>query len=152
MLSSCSTVRANARSEGAGSVRRHYAGFQRGRLSEQLRSTEKSAFSLQECVDWTKELGERVRAVHRVLPEFFGRYLSPTVPPSPISPKYLVLNVFGGDFDLEDVDGNAIEFADSIVEVTERENAQKAELRWDCLLRYRDLAVLIDNQRKRPRR
>jgi hypothetical protein len=72
-----STVRANVRSEGAGSVRRHYAGFQRGRLSEQLRSTEKSAFSLQEYVDWTKELGERVRAIHRLLPEFFGRYLSP---------------------------------------------------------------------------
>jgi hypothetical protein len=137
----CSTVRASVRSDGTGPVRRHDAGFQRGRLSEELRSTEKSAFSLQEYVHWTSELSQRIRAVHREPPEFFSRYFSPTVPPSPIAPKYLVLNVFGSDFELEDVGGNAIEFADSIVAVTDKENAPKGDLRWDCRLRYRDLAA-----------
>jgi len=137
----CSTMRANVKPDGRGPVRRHYAGFQRGRLSEQLRSTEKSAFSLQEYVSWTKELGQRISSEHREPPEFLSRYLSPTVPPSPVTPKYLVLNVFGRDFELENVDGHAIEFADSIVEVTEQDNSAKGEPRWECSLKYRDLAA-----------
>jgi superfamily II DNA or RNA helicase len=137
----CSTVRANIRPDGPGAVRRHYAGFQRGRLSEELRSTEKSAFSLNEYVHWTKELSQRLYAAHREPPEFFSRYLSPTVAPSPIAPKYLVLNVFGSDFELEDMEGNAIEFVDSIVAVTDKPNAPKADLRWGFRINYRDLAV-----------
>ncbi len=137
----CSTVRANVRPDGPGPVRRHYAGFQRGRLSEELRSTEKSAFSLQEYVLWTGELSQRILAAHREPPEFFSRYLSPTVPPSPMAPKYLVLNVFGSDFELEDTEGNTIEFVDSIVAVNEKENAQAGELHWDLCVKYRDLAA-----------
>ena len=66
----CSTVRANVGPDGPGPVRRHYAGFQRGRLSEELRSTDRSAFSLQEYVSWTRELSKRILAADREPPEF----------------------------------------------------------------------------------
>ena len=135
----CSTVRANVGPDGPGPVRRHYAGFQRGRLSEELRSTDRSAFSLQEYVSWTRELSKRILAANREPPDFFGRYLSPTLPPTPIAPRYLVLNVFGSDLGLEDAEGNPIEFADSIVEITERRDAQTGELRWDFEVAYRNL-------------
>src|SRR5262249_40420152 len=40
--------------------RRQYVGFQRGRVSEQLRSTERSAFSLHEFSKWTGELSQYI--------------------------------------------------------------------------------------------
>lgn len=137
----CSTVRANVGPDGPGPIRRHYAGFQRGRLSEELRSTDRSAFSLHDYVTWTRELSKRILAAGREAPEFFSRYLSPTVPPIPITPKYLVFNVFGNEFGLEDVEGNPIEFVDSIVEVTEKMDSQTGELRWDFEVTYRNLAA-----------
>jgi superfamily II DNA or RNA helicase len=137
----CSTVRANVGPDGPGPVRRHYAGFQRGRLSEELRSTDRSAFSLHDYVTWTRELSKRILAAGREAPEFFSRYLSPTVPPIPITPKYLVFNVFANQFELEDVEGNPIELVDSIVEVTEKMDSQTGELRWDCEVTYRNLVA-----------
>ena len=137
----CSTVRANVGPDGPGPVRRHYAGFQRGRLSEELRSTDRSAFSLHDYVTWTRELSKRILAAGREAPEFFSRYLSPTVPPIPITPKYLVFNVFGNEFELVDVEGNPIELVDSIVEVTEKVDSQTGELRWDFEVTYRNLAA-----------
>lgn len=137
----CSTVRANVGSDGPGSIRRHYAGFQRGRLSEELRSTDRSVFSLQEYVNWTQELSMRILAANRQPPDFFSRYLSPTLPPTQITPKYLVFNVFGSEFGLEDIEGNPIELADSIVEIAERVDSQTGELRWDFEVSYRNLAA-----------
>jgi len=137
----CSTVRANVGPDGPGPVRRHYAGFQRGRLSEELRSTHRSAFSLHDYVTWTRELSKRILTAGREAPEFFSRYLSPTVPPIPITPKYLVFNVFGNEFELEDVEGNPIELVDSIVEVTEKMDSQTGEVRWDFEVTYLNLAA-----------
>jgi len=138
----CSTVRANVRTETGGQlVRRHYVGFQRGRLSEQLRSTEKSAFSLTEFVGWTKDLGQHITAEDRKPPEFFSRYLSPITPPSVVVPKYFILNLFGSGIDLEDDSGHAIEFADSIVEVTNTAESPEAPPRFECVLRYRELSA-----------
>jgi len=137
----CSTVRANVGPDGPGPVRRHYAGFQRGRLSEELRSTDRSAFSLHDYVTWTRELSKRILTAGREAPEFFSRYLSPTVPPIPITPKYLVFNVFGNEFELEDVEGNPIELVDSIVEVTEKMDSQTGEVRWDFEVTYLNLAA-----------
>jgi hypothetical protein len=138
----CSTVRANVKATTRGGMRRHYAGFQRGRLSEQLRSTEKSAFSLNEFVEWSNELGQRITAEERELPEFFGRYLSATTPPSPVTPRYLILNLFGTDINLEDEDGHSVEFVDSIAEVTEAADSTEDKQRWECIVRYRDVDAL----------
>ncbi len=135
----CSTVRANVEPDGPGPVRRHYAGFQRGRLSEELRSSDRSAFSLQQYIDWTRGLSKRILAANREPLDFFSRYLSPTLPPTPTAPKYLVLNVFGSELELEDVEGNPIEFADSIVEVVEKQDAKTGESRWDFAVTYRNL-------------
>ena len=138
-VSVCSTARANVKSNGAGPVRRHYVGFQRGRLSEQLRSTDRSAFSLQEYVKWTKELGQRIEAANRVPPDFFRRYLSVTDPPSPVVPKYLVLKLYEADREVQDAADNPIEFIDSICELTDSNEASSNAPRWSCTLRYRDL-------------
>jgi hypothetical protein len=67
----CSTARASVKSgtNGAGRlVRRHYVGFQRGRLSEDLRSTARSEFSLKEFATWTNELAQRISAKDRKPP------------------------------------------------------------------------------------
>jgi superfamily II DNA or RNA helicase len=138
----CSTARANvkSRSNATGpTVRRHYVGFQRGRLSEELRSTERSEFSLKEFVAWTKELGQRISAKQRKPPDFFRRYLSPVAPPPDVVPQYLVLNLIGSEIGIETEDGHAIEFTDSIIEVTAVQESVDAPSRFECELRYRQL-------------
>jgi superfamily II DNA or RNA helicase len=138
-VSVCSTARANVRPDGPGPVRRHYVGFQRGRLSEQLRSTDRSEFSLREYVMWTKELGQRIEGSRRVPPDFFRRYLSQADPPVPVVPKYLVLKFYETDREVQDAADNPIEFVDSISELTEVNGTSNNAARWECTLRYRDL-------------
>jgi hypothetical protein len=136
----CSTVRANVKGGAGGKIRRHYVGFQRGRLSEELRSIERSAFSLKEFVAWSGELAQRITAEDRTPPDFFSRYLSPTTPPSLIVPRYLILNLFGSDIELEDDTGNMVEFVNSITEVTYPLDSEGDVPIWESILHYRDLS------------
>jgi len=133
----CGSARATVLPEKSYSLaRRQYLGFQRGRISEQLRSTERSAFSLHEFVDWTKELAEFVTATDRKPPEFFKRYQSTLPSPSPVVPRYLILNLFEGDVELEDEAGDQIELVDSIVELIPAADSPKGFANFDFSLRY----------------
>jgi superfamily II DNA or RNA helicase len=133
----CRNVRANVRD--AGQIRRHYIGFQRGRLSEELASLDKSLFSLSEFVGWTRELSKRITASDRELPEFFNRYLSPIAAPAVVLPKFLVLNMFGGDLTSETENGEPVEFIDSIVEVEPIDENGAVPTRFSCTFRYKFL-------------
>jgi superfamily II DNA or RNA helicase len=119
----CSNLRASVKEPNSPNIVRHrYAGFERGRIAEQLRSTERSAFSLKEFVDWTKELGGHIVSERRKLPAFFKRYLAPVDPPSQVIPNYFVLNFFESEIELIDQDGQTVELVDSIVEVKPKED------------------------------
>jgi hypothetical protein len=56
-----------------------------------------------------------------------------------VIPRYLVLNLLGSDIEIETDDGHAIEFDDSIVEVTNSEDSPQDTTRFEFALRYRDL-------------
>jgi superfamily II DNA or RNA helicase len=116
--------------------RRRYVGFERGRVSEQLRSTERSAFSLREFVDWTRESAEFIVAEDRKPPEFFKRYLSTIAPPPSVDPKYLILNIFEGDVELENAAEHRIELVDSIVELSPAKGSPKGLSNFEFSLRY----------------
>ncbi len=134
----CYGVRATVLPEKAGlPSRRHYVGFHRGRISEQVRSTERTTFSLAEFVSWTGALAQLIQAEKRTPPEFFRRYLSPIVPPSVVAPRFLILNLFEGDVELEDEQEQSIELVESIVEVVDGTQANDGSLRFRCNLRYR---------------
>src|SRR5262249_35178377 len=57
----CSAVRARQRKAKAGAYpRRHYLGFERGRITEEIRSTDRDSFDLAQFVDWTEALGKSI--------------------------------------------------------------------------------------------
>jgi superfamily II DNA or RNA helicase len=133
----CRNVRANVKD--TDQIRRHYLGFQRGRLSEELASLDKALFSLREFVGWTRELSQRIKAANREVPEFFNRYLSPIAAPAIVSPKFLILNMFGCDLTSETENGEPVEFMDSIVEVEPIDANAAAPTRFSCTFRYKFL-------------
>jgi hypothetical protein len=105
----CMSVRATVPPEiQDGSPRRHYLGFSRGRISEQLYTTARNEFNLDEFVGWTREFAASIQSKRRQLPEFFHRYLAPAEPPVPIQAAYLGLNIFEGDAELLNETGDAL--------------------------------------------
>jgi superfamily II DNA or RNA helicase len=136
----CTNVRATLLPEKEGVLpRRHYVGFQRGRISEQIRSTERAAFSLREFVEWTRDLAALIDAPERKLPDFFQRYLSPTAPPAVVQPAFLTLNLFEGDVELQDPDGDPVALADSMVAIDVASGGKSGELRFSSVLRYGEI-------------
>lgn len=134
----CAGVRATVQPERFGlRPRRQYVGFQRGRISEQIRSTERAAFSLTEFVEWTRELAKLIQTEKRESPEFFRRYLSPVAPPGLVVPKFLILNLFEGDVELQDELGEVVELRESILEVKGRTPMHNATFYFPFTLRYR---------------
>jgi hypothetical protein len=115
--------------------RRHYLGFTRGRVAEDLHSTARGEFSLGEFVIWTKGFSKSIASTGRALPDFFRRYLSPVPPPSPVIGEYLVLNLFEGDVELEDDKGNPLVLDDAIITLSELPSVD-GNPRFQCLIRY----------------
>jgi len=113
----CTSVRAAVPANDRRSRRRHYLGFTRGRISEQLQSTERNEFSLDDFIDWTEDFASDIASNQRNLPSFFHRYLEPVEAPIPVNAAYLVLNLFEGDVELEDDGGNLLHVADNIIEL-----------------------------------
>jgi superfamily II DNA or RNA helicase len=114
----CMSVRATVPPEiQDGSPRRHYLGFSRGRISEQLYTTARNEFNLDEFVAWTRDFATSIQSQRRQLPEFFHRYLAPAEPPVPIQAAYLVLNIFEGDAELLDEAGDALWPKETIIAV-----------------------------------
>ncbi len=133
----CASVRATGKPEKKGlPSRRHYVGFQRGRIAEQIRSTERSEFSLAEFVAWSRALAKLIQTVTRTPPSFFGRYLSQVPPPPTVVPKYLVINLFEGDIELRDEDEVSIELVDSIIEVGSNSKLVDGALNYAFSLHY----------------
>jgi superfamily II DNA or RNA helicase len=105
----CMNVRATVPPESQeDSPRRHYLGFSRGRISEQLYATDRNEFNLDEFASWAKAFAALIQSQRRRLPQFFQRYLAPAEPPIPIQAAYLVLNIFEGDAGMADEAGNAL--------------------------------------------
>jgi superfamily II DNA or RNA helicase len=115
----CSSVRATIKPDRRGlPSRRHYVGFQRSRIAEQIQSTRRSAFSLSQFVDWSKSLATLIDTETRRPPLFFKRYLAQVPTPQVVTPRYLVINLFEGDVELkEDHSDEYIELVDSITEL-----------------------------------
>ena len=114
----CANVRAKVRSsDGSRSSRMQYAGFQRGRVSEQLSATTRASFSLSQFVLWARELGSLIQSKKRTPPEFFTRYLSAIEPPAEVRPTFMVFNLFETDIELIGAAGEPLELVDSIVQV-----------------------------------
>jgi superfamily II DNA or RNA helicase len=121
----CTSVRATVPPEiRDGASRRHYVGFSRGRISEQLYSTARDEFNLDQFVEWTKEFASSIQSVRRQMPEFFRRYLAPAQPPTPVDAAYLVLNIFEGDADLLDEAGNALKAKETIIALSADDNGE----------------------------
>jgi hypothetical protein len=109
-------------------ARRHYIGFSRGRIAEQLLSTARSEFDLAQFVSWTRDFAADIESSRRQLPEFFSRYLIPVSPPSDIRAAYLVLNLYEGEFVIEDEEGNSWQLEQTILPVgavEEREDTMR---------------------------
>jgi superfamily II DNA or RNA helicase len=133
----CGSARATVLPEKSDALsRRQYVGFERGRISEQLRSTERSAFSLHEFLEWTRELAEFIASTTRKSPEFFKRYQSTVPPPALIAPNYLIFNLFEGDVELEDESEDRIDLVDSIVELLPGVVSAKGTSNFDFSLTY----------------
>ncbi|SDF01932.1 DEAD/DEAH box helicase [Terriglobus roseus] len=115
----CMNVRATVPPERVtDSPRRHYLGFSRGRISEQLYAVDRNEFSLDQFVSWTKDFAALIRSQRRRLPEFFQRYLAPAEPPMTIQATYLVLNIFEGDAEMMDEAGNALWPKETIIKLS----------------------------------
>jgi superfamily II DNA or RNA helicase len=138
----CAGVRATVHPEKKGQrSRRQYIGFQRGRISEQITSTERATFSFEQFTDWTRELAEKVESEKRKMPGFFHRYLSPVAPPDVVIARYLVLNLFDGDVELQDESGRVVEIIEPIVEVGPNESDDSKGTIFQFRLRYREEGV-----------
>jgi superfamily II DNA or RNA helicase len=113
----CDSMRATTKpKKRAAPKRRHYVGFPRGRVSEDLRSVDREAFSIAQFVDWAVELAARLQS-SAALPAFFRRYMLPIVAPAIVEPRFLVLNLFEGNTHLEDDRGRLVELLESIVPI-----------------------------------
>jgi superfamily II DNA or RNA helicase len=115
----CASVRATVKAEKRGlPSRRHYVGFQRGRIAEEIQSARRSAFSLSEFVNWSKSLAALIETETRRPPLFFKRYLSQVPAPQVVTPRYVVINLFDSDLELkEDGSDEYVELVDSIAEL-----------------------------------
>jgi len=133
----CATVRATVRPHPKGALpRRHYVGFQRGRISEQIRTTERAAFTLKDFIQWTAGLAQLINASNRKPPKFFRRYLSSIAPPAVVRPAFLTLNLFDGDKELADPDGEPMALADAMVAMHEVPSGKNGEPRFSSQVRY----------------
>lgn len=131
----CTSVRASAPATVAlAPPRRHYLGFSRGRVSEELESTTRTEFNLQEFVSWTRELALSVQSQSRRMPEFFSRYLIPVQAPSVVSATYLVINLYQGEAVTEDEAGHQLQLKETII-------ALKPEDDRDGVSRFSGVAV-----------
>jgi superfamily II DNA or RNA helicase len=102
-------------------ARRHYIGFSRGRISEQLQSTARSEFDLAQFVSWTRDFAADIESRRRKLPEFFSRYLIPVKAPSIVDAAYLVLNVYDGEATMEDEAGNLWQIQETIISLSSKD-------------------------------
>jgi hypothetical protein len=143
----CAGVRATTHPERTDSYsRRHYVGFQRGRISEQIRSDVREQFTLLEFAEWSKGLAEFIQSPKRTPPEFFRRYLSPIPTPTLVNPKYLVFNFFEGEVELQNAEGEPVELIESIIEVEQVDAQDEKKLRFQCKLRYRRVDDIDSNE------
>jgi superfamily II DNA or RNA helicase len=134
----CAGVRAKSPPKVVGShPRRQYVGFQRGRIAEQIHTSERLTFSLPQFVSWTNELGGLIHAKNRIPPEFFHRYLSPLEPPASVQPRFVVFNFLDEELELENDARQAIELTESIIEVGTAESDGKGPIRFPITVQYR---------------
>jgi len=141
----CSRVRATVPPETPGRhPRRQYVGFRQGRISEQIRSIEREAFTLNEFVDWSRGLSKLVQAEDRKPPEFFRRYLPRIGPPDDITPHFLVVNLFEGNMELQDPDEEPVELVESVIEVSGQLHGSDESRRFPFELHYRRLGEVDD--------
>jgi superfamily II DNA or RNA helicase len=118
--------------------RQQYAGFTRGRVSEELRSTDRSVFSLAEFVRWSKGLATLIAMSTRKMPEFFQRYLTSVPPPAVVVPKYFVLNLPDDDVEVQDEREQPIQFTESIAEFSPVADAAGNDPSFASVLPYLD--------------
>jgi superfamily II DNA or RNA helicase len=111
----CGGARASVPSGGR-YKRQQYAGFVRGRVSEELRSSDRSVFSLAEFVAWSKELAEKIKNHTRTIPTFFHRYLSSVAPPALVEPRYFMLNLPEEEVEAQDEQERPVQFGESMIE------------------------------------
>jgi hypothetical protein len=112
----CTSVRATVRPAIAREApRRHYLGFSRSRISEQLQSTFRNEFDLEQFVSWTRDFALSIQSNRRQLPEFFSRYLVPVQAPGSVNAAYLVLNLYQGEALIEDEAGNPAQLRETII-------------------------------------
>lgn len=134
----CRGVRATVLPERKGDLsHRHYIGFQRSRISEQLRILDRSSFDVDSFVDWTKRLADMIQDPKRALPDFFRRYLSPVAPPPVVSPRFLVFNLFEGDIEIQGDDSTEIELVETVAELRGGVSTNGQSLQSEFGIRFR---------------
>ena len=131
----CSSTRVSAAAQVGTGTSRQYLGFNRSRVSEQLRASDQETFTLEEFCQWTGELEARVTDPGRTLPQFYERYLLPVAAPLSVDCAYLVATPSEDVLVISDASGNAFELSEFILTLETCDPGR----RWDFELSLRSL-------------